>query len=242
MTRRHIYIFTLILTSIFGLYILKLNMPFILAKIPHFKVEKMEIHGLESMGVRAFVSNLGITRKVSLLSLNRAEIKKRVEGNPRFILESVDWNFPDTLVLWIKERKGVLIVKEGNEYKEIDSEGVVIATNEHIFSFDRPIVQRSPKEKKAPPLLDSLLFREMLASMAKIPEGEKDLLDAVSEVTLGERTEMYLRSQPLRVILSPIVSLGELRKARYGLVYVSTLRRPVREMDVRHPFVRYSFR
>lgn len=211
-----------------------------------FRVEAIEVTGLERAEQEAIVELSGVTEGQSLLGMELAEIERAVERHPWVSRAHVSRRFPKTLQIEVREHQPVALVALGNLYY-VSSEGEVVkrhAPGENevfpiITGLDREEVERGDGVALAR-IRQALAFLDewRAASGGGSPETavaiEQVHLDpaaGVSFVPAGEGLRVHLGPPPWREALARYVEVRrelEERGVRASEIALGGQRRPER--------------
>ncbi|MFW8600610.1 cell division protein FtsQ/DivIB [Desulfobacterota bacterium M19] len=127
-----------------------------LSRSDFFQITEIRINGIHRLG-RDRVLTLGRVRVGdNLLSLNPDKIKTRLAAEPWIAGVEVDRQWPNRLIINIKERKPLCLLNQGGKLSYVDGHGRVFAAVEAGEELDYPVISGLPAAAKAGPPGSSL--------------------------------------------------------------------------------------
>ena len=198
-----------------------------------FPLKRVHIRGAISFSPEHIMRLSGIEPDASLFSINRQNIQKNIESEPRLKFISMQKKYPSALIINISELDGDLIIinNENNTVfytvsRECTTEGCPVieqssfpAVCDRIYlTFDEP----GPFAVKGYAVQKNIT--ELIKSMSSLPKEEKDLLGSISQIRICQSGDiiLYPRDLPLKINIGYNASLEKLRQARYSLLYADS--------------------
>ncbi len=122
-----------------------------LSRSDFFQITEIRINGMHRLW-RDRVLILGRVRVGdNLLSLNPDKIKARLAAEPWIAGAEVDRQWPNRLIINIKERKPLCLLNQGGRLSYVDGHGRVIAAVEAGEELDYPVISGLPAAAKTGP-------------------------------------------------------------------------------------------
>tara|TARA_B100001741_G_C16534853_1_gene591377 strand:- start:979 stop:1779 length:801 start_codon:yes stop_codon:yes gene_type:complete len=143
-----------------------------------FKIEKIQISGIENIKERTILKSLNIEQGSSIYKIDLKNMHKNLK-NINFVSKAtIERKFNNTLKINIIEKKPVGILQKNNNYKIIASDGSLIDVQD-IYEFSHlPIFIGKNVEKKVNEilsLLDETGFKKFIWSVTLINERRWNL-------------------------------------------------------------------
>lgn len=122
-----------------------------LSRSDFFQITEIRINGIHRLR-RDRILTLGRVRVGdNLLSLNTDKIKTRLAAEPWIAKAEVDREWPNRLIITIKERKPLCLLNQGGKLSYVDRHGRVFAAVEAGDELDYPVISGLPTAAKAGP-------------------------------------------------------------------------------------------
>jgi len=152
---------------------------------PYFQAREITIRGCKELTEKDILSLVAIRPSQNILVVNAEEACRRIRTNPWVKDVSVGREFPDRIVIEIRERIPVALLKKDAVFYLMDLEGVTFKKLEMGDEMDLPILTGFHAEGKTdgPLLGKSLELLQFLAKTADFPN-----IKVVSEVHGSERS------------------------------------------------------
>ncbi len=106
----------------------------------YFQIEKTAVTGCEKIVDKEVIALSGIRPHQNLLSLNLDKIRQKIRANPWVDDVSVRREWPDKLVIEVKERKAVALLRKENTLYFVDANAKVFKKLENNESAELPIL------------------------------------------------------------------------------------------------------
>ncbi len=94
-----------------------------------FRVRQIEVTGAYSYSPETIISLSGVRKGDNMLTLNKAEIERRVESEVGLVLLSVDMHYPGQVVINVRERTPAAYLLSNGFTYVLDSQGYVLSRN-----------------------------------------------------------------------------------------------------------------
>lgn len=136
---------------------------------PLLRVRETVVKGCKELTEKEILSLAAVRSPSNLLTINRAAITRRILGNPWVQEVFVGREFPDRLVIWVRERKAVALIEKGNGLYLVDSGGAPFKKLETGEESDLPVLTGCFRDG----IVDEALVKKSLALLSDI-SGMKD--------------------------------------------------------------------
>jgi cell division protein FtsQ len=107
---------------------------------PYFVIKETSVRGLKELTEKDILTLAGIKPEQNLLAVNTDALVKRVSANPWVKNIYVGREFPNRLVLEVRERIPIALVKQASEFYLLDSEGIIFKKLGKGDEVDLPIL------------------------------------------------------------------------------------------------------
>ncbi|MCE5283974.1 MAG: FtsQ-type POTRA domain-containing protein [Deltaproteobacteria bacterium] len=146
---------------------------------PHLTLRETDVRGCKELTEKEVLSLAAIRSTPNLLTLNLDAIAQRIRSNPWIREVFVGREFPDRLVIVIRERKAVALLQIGDDFHLLDTEGSPFKRLEPGDEANLPVLTGLVREGKA----NEALLKQSLALLNYLA-GAKDIpaIGAVSEI------------------------------------------------------------
>jgi cell division protein FtsQ len=160
-----------------------------LISIPYFQAREIMIRGCKELTEKEILSLAAIKPSQNILVVNTDEAARRIRVNPWVKDVSVGREFPDRVVIEIRERTPMALLKKDTAFYLLDMEGVTFKKLEMGDDLDLPILTGFHSSGKLDlPLLERTL--QMIQYLAKNPDFPN--IKAISEINGSERFGLSL--------------------------------------------------
>lgn len=136
---------------------------------PHLRVRETVVKGCKELTEKDILSLAAVRSPSNLLTINRDAIARRIRGNPWVQEVFVGREFPDRLVIWVRERKAVALIEKGNGLYLVDSGGAPFKRLETGEESDLPVLTGCIRKG----IVDEELVKKSLTLLSDI-KGIKD--------------------------------------------------------------------
>ncbi len=238
MKLRQFYPFFIIFVTSFTGFVLFENLHGFFSKAEILPIRQVRVLGLKNFSAGELIKRLGIQSGDSLLWIRENVLKEKLATTPRIELVSVERSLPETLVLSVVEKESVYLVISGDQRYELDKSGVLIASNEEILNADLLAIE-FPTGTSLEKVQQNTVFSNLLKTFSSLPQEEKDFVNILSEVVIGNEITLFPKSMKVSLLLGVEANLEKLRKARYALVYAEQKKISPKRIDLRFDPVKY---
>mgnify|MGYP001187593872 FL=1 len=133
---------------------------------PHLRVRETVVKGCKELTEKDILSLAAVRSPSNLLTINRDAIARRIRGNPWVQEVFVGREFPDRLVIWVRERKAVALIQKGNGLYLVDGGGAPFKRLETGEESDLPVLTGFIREG----IVDDDLVKKSLTLLSDIKE------------------------------------------------------------------------
>lgn len=146
---------------------------------PYFSIRETVVRGCKELTEKEILALAGVRPAANILTLNPDAIARRIRANPWVREVFIGREFPDRLVILVRERKAVALLQADKGLYLLDSEGSPFKKLEPEDELNLPILTGCVKEGRTDEALvkKSLALLSYLAGAADIPA-----IGGVSEV------------------------------------------------------------
>jgi cell division protein FtsQ len=106
----------------------------------HLRVRETVVKGCKELTEKDILSLAAVRSPTNLLTINRDAIARRIRSNPWVQEVFVGREFPDRLVIWVRERKAVALIEKGNGLYLVDGGGAPFKRLETGEESDLPVL------------------------------------------------------------------------------------------------------
>ena len=155
----------------------------------YFSLRETVVRGCKELTEKEILSLAAVRPAANILTLNPGVIARRIQRNPWIREVSVGREFPDRLVILIRERRAVALLQQEKELRLVDGEGIPFKTVEPGDELNLPILTGCVREGR----IDESLVKQSLALLNYLA-GAKDIpfIGGVSEVHGNENFGLSL--------------------------------------------------
>ena len=107
---------------------------------PHLRIRETVVKGCKELTEKDILSLAAVRSPANLLTINRDAVARRIRTNPWVQEVFVGREFPDRLVIWIRERKAVALIEKENGLYLVDGEGSPFKRLETGEESDLPVL------------------------------------------------------------------------------------------------------
>lgn len=156
---------------------------------PYFRIRETIVRGCKELTEKDILSLAAIKPSQNILTVNMDAVTRRISTNPWVRDVSIGREFPDRLVIEVRERTPVALIHRDSNLYLVDLEGVAFKTLEARDEADLPVLTGCASDKKMNPELikKSLKLLRYLATSKDFPT-----IDRISEVHGSEISGLSL--------------------------------------------------
>lgn len=126
----------------------------------------------------------GIQDPVNLLQVNTERLKQRLSHDLRVESVSISYQFPLTMVVEVKDRKGIMILPSQFGYLIIDRKGQIIDASESLTGIKAPIVSGLGTSNLL--LGDKVNDEGLQAAVEYLDALPADTVECLEEINVGD--------------------------------------------------------
>lgn len=104
------------------------------------RVENIAVSGVQWKDPESVIELAGIQQGDSILLLDKKQIEKRIEADPHFIFEKIQYRFPTGITIVVKERQEAACFVFANTYVIVDPDGLILGHVERSVGTELPEV------------------------------------------------------------------------------------------------------
>jgi len=176
-----------------------------------FSIEKITILGNKEFVYNDLLKLSGVSSDQNILMLDKELMQKRIESNPKIEVISISRNFPDEVVITVREREIVAFIEYLTLCVMIGKDGVAIETREPQHTYEN--IRVRGLDVKGFVLGDELLVENVYsldALKSVLTEiNEQGLKDGISEISVSDINDIRIISdEGLNVRLGQAVEVG----------------------------------
>jgi len=148
-------------------------------RVPYLHLTETSVRGCKELTEKDVLALADLRPSANLLTLNLEAIARRIRANPWVRDVFVGREFPNRLVIVVKERKAVALLQMGDELHMLDSDGAPFKRLDPGDETNLPVLTGCVREGKAvePLVRQSLTLLNHLAGAKDVP-----VIGAVSEI------------------------------------------------------------
>ena len=160
-----------------------------------FRIHNVAVVGNRSISWAEVVKAAGLNGSVSYFSLNEKKIAAGIEGNRYLVFERMEKEFPDTVILYVRERYAVANVQVMGVTFQLDGEGLVLERLGNVQPDNDLITVTGfqAREVRVGSMIVPGLASQLEAYRLLIQElGLQGFSSQVSELNLSNSDSLYL--------------------------------------------------
>lgn len=162
-----------------------------------FQVKKIIVSGNEKMVYDDIVRIAGIPMGENIFKVDKALIQKRIEKNPYLEFVSMDFEYPDSICIHIRERKPAAAIPYLGSQIVVDTKGFILEICGDLEDMPYPLVQGLSikgctigKELAVADLYQLKALKRVLEEVYK-----QELQDVISEIQVDNPDNIYIISR-----------------------------------------------
>jgi cell division protein FtsQ len=138
---------------------------------PHLRIRETVVRGCKELTEKEILTLAAVHSAPNILTLNPDAIARRIQGNPWIREVSVGREFPDRLIIVVRERKSAALLQKENGLYLLDGDGVPFKKLEPGEESDLPVLTGCAQGDRTDEMLvkKSLAFLSDLAAAKDIP-------------------------------------------------------------------------
>lgn len=184
-----------------------------------FQVKKVTVTGNQNIKDDDIIRIAGIPIGQNIFKIDRKQIRERIESNPLLKVLSINFKYPDEVIINVKERKPVAAIPYLGSYVVVDIEGYVMEIHDNLEDMPYPLVQglglRGCTVGKPLSVAD---WYQMKALSRVLDEVYKQQLEEdISEIIMDNPNDIYIVSRN-----GTVVRLGQAIEVDKKLKWLKT--------------------
>ncbi|HHV72715.1 MAG TPA: FtsQ-type POTRA domain-containing protein [Clostridia bacterium] len=155
----------------------------------YFSVAEIRISGNKLIQTEQLLVESQIVKGMNIFRVNLEKTSRILNENPRIKQVNLSRILPNIISIEVEERTPIALIPQGDEFLELDGEGVVLAKGEEVSSYNLPIITGLlVKEGTNFKIEDSDLIQLLEAFSNLSPEELKE----ISEVNISSKEGLLL--------------------------------------------------
>ncbi|MFO7153538.1 MAG: FtsQ-type POTRA domain-containing protein [Caldicoprobacter oshimai] len=167
-----------------------------------FQVKKITVIGNQNIKEADIIRIAGIPLGQNIFKIDREQIRERIESNPLLKVLSIDFKYPNEIVINVEERKSVAAIPYLGSYVVIDVEGYVMEIHDNLEDMPYPLVQglglRGCTVGKPLSVADSYQMKALSRVLDEV--YKQQLEEDISEIIIDDPDDIYIVSRNGTVI------------------------------------------
>lgn len=162
-----------------------------------FQVKKITVMGNKDVKDEDIIRIAGIPIGENIFKIDRKLVRERLESNPLLKVLSIDFNFPDEVIINVAERKPAAAIPYLGSYVIIDVEGYVIEIRDRLDDIPYPLVQGLGLMGCTVGKPLSLADWYQMKALSRLLEGiyKQQLQEDISEIIVEDPNDIYMVSR-----------------------------------------------
>ncbi len=156
---------------------------FLFLNSPFFTVGTVIVNGNKYISQEEVYQIAGIPEQANIFRLNIERVKQRLSDDLRLTDVEVKRNFPDTVVITLKERQPLALVACNYGFVQVDRQGMVVAVFKNLKQKNLPLITGA---KLNNPYIGDIVETEQIKTILFY-------LNALDEETLNKLTEIDVK-------------------------------------------------
>ncbi len=162
-----------------------------------FQVKTIAVIGNQQIGYDEIEKMSGVYIGQNIFKVDRAAVEERIESNPYIDVLSVDFNYPDEVIINVKERTPAAVIPYLGSFVVINDEGYVLEICGDMNDIAYPLVQgltiKGCSKGKVIAVVDSYQIKALRNLLMEIYRQE--LQDTISEILMDDPYDIYMISR-----------------------------------------------
>jgi cell division septal protein FtsQ len=165
------------------------RIPEALSRVEAFRITEIRLEGNRFLSTEEAAKSVAISPLASVWD-DFDILEERLRTHPLVVEVKAKRRFPGTLLLEVKERQPVALVPNP-ALEPVDASGRILPIDPALHHLDLPII--STKWKVAGDVLSASERRLLAEELARLAQGEPDLLARISEIALDPRGDLWVQ-------------------------------------------------
>ena len=179
------------------LFILALLVGVVYIGTEMFQVKTIVVTGNQQTGYEEIVKMSGVSIGQNIFKIDRTVIEERIEINPYLDVLSVNFKYPDEIIINVKERTPAAVVPYLGSYVVINDEGYVLEISTDSNNIGYPLVQglsiKGCSKGKIVAVVDTYQVKALRNLLMEI--YKQDLQVIISEILMDDPDDIYMISE-----------------------------------------------
>lgn len=151
--------------------------------LTYFQIKETVVRGCKEITEKEILSLAAISPFHSIININKEAISNRIASNPWIKKVYIGREFPNRLVIEVRERKAIALVKHTDGLHLLDTDGVIFKKLEGKDDVDFPVISGCSANGE----LNYALLDKSLELLKVLPNIKEDyLLNRISEIHANE--------------------------------------------------------
>ncbi|MFC1504357.1 cell division protein FtsQ/DivIB [Spirochaetota bacterium] len=221
-----------------------------------FSIKRLKIRGIRAFTAEEIFALSGIAQGSSLFNVSTSEIRQNLEKHPRIGVLEVKKIYPDTLRIVIRENTGEILLAQrsgstmrfyeiGKEYFEARGHKI-LETGWTVENCNKIFVDFESGQDvvKNGLYVDNAEIVFLIKAVGELPEAERDVLQAISQIYYRKDGEivLYSREAKIPIYIGLEVTAEKLRRVRYALLYVEKNNYKIDRIDLRFNTAKFELK
>ncbi|WP_026881282.1 cell division protein FtsQ/DivIB [Clostridium akagii] len=101
-------------------------------KLPYFKIQNIYVYNNKTISTSEIVKESGVQKNSNIFYISTANIKDNVLNNPYILSAEIHRKLPNSINIYVNERKSVFYAEKGTSFAIIDKSGIVLEIRNSI--------------------------------------------------------------------------------------------------------------
>lgn len=168
------------------------------------KISKISVTGNETVSQSEIISLSNLSSKDNYWNLHEEDIKKRIKNNSKIKEVNVYKNFPNKVIINVKENKTMAyLIKDNNYYPILETGTILDKVTENQSKNSVPLIKQFKSS-------DESLLKNLIVELKKLPIG---IQNTISEIQFSqaqsEKSQIILYTKDGFTVSSPITNFSK---------------------------------
>lgn len=207
-----------------------------------YRLEKVFFVGVEKSDPYEVIEALGLEKGMNLLFVDIDKLNQKIKTIPRYESAEVVLQYPNTMILKLKEKKPKFIIKMGAQLYSVNKWGEITERTNEIKEYDLFVIDAQGFENIAQ-LLTHKKYLDFITYSRKVPENEQDIFNVFSGISLNWESKdwiLYGHKKNTSINLGKQLTLNKLRKTRYAFIYANEKQLSTKNMVISDDLVYFN--
>ncbi len=101
-------------------------------KLPYFKIQNINVYNNKTISNAEIVKESGVQKNSNIFYINTSNIKANILNDPYILSTEIHRKLPNSINIYVNERKSVFYAEKGSKYAVIDKNGIVLEVRDNI--------------------------------------------------------------------------------------------------------------